>query len=136
MTRAEFFPDSTAWPKEKRASRVPLTGRICRSAIDAGAVAAREPFGYRIAQRTASAGWRIGGQPLGEDVRIAQGLDNETGGRVLRLADLERHMGCPGVRLDAGLQRVQAFEGIRLQGVEMRVHQEPSAGGSSPTADA
>src|SRR5690606_26305042 len=86
------------------------------------AVAALEPARDRRPQRIAAERGRVARQAA--EV-VGQGLADEAGGRVLRLADRQADRLEIGRRLDAGEQRAQLLEGIGLEASEVWIHFDP-----------
>ena len=81
-----------------------------------------QPRGNRAAQLFAAARWRIGGEAAPQFAGFGKRRHHEIRRGVLRLADGERRARMARIRRQAVEQRVQALEGIRLQALEVRIH--------------
>jgi len=104
---------------EQRLARTIDRQHLVRGIDLVEAVALQQPVGDRVAQGLAAERGRVGGQAF--QVLDQRFLD-EFGRRMLRLADREPDRRKAGRRLGAFEELAQAFEGVGLKQVEMRIH--------------
>ena len=90
--------------------------------IQFGTETTMNPMADGRPQFVAAAGRWIGGQATPDRMFVGERRNHEIRGIMFRFADRKRHARMGGIWCQAGQQRLQSLEGIRLQAIDVRVH--------------